>query len=151
MQTNVKKFKLMPLTSVVGAKVEAETVEWDEPYIAPPDKKTIYMVSRITKDGDVEYVLNADKIGRANNPDSGKHLILPNCDVIADSYHNIIILQALVDEGRETESGRQFADYLLYQSYKDVDRMGWDMFNVRGVEPIYPKDLIFFPIRYEVA
>lgn len=150
MQT-VKKFKLVPLTSVVGATVEAESVKWDEPYIAPPDKKTIYMVSRITKDGDVEYVLNADKIGRANNPDSGKHLILPNCDVIADSYHNIIILQALVDEGRETESGRQLADYLLYLSYKDASRIDGSAFNVREVEPIYLKDLIFIPIRYEVA
>ena len=151
MQTNVKKFKLMPLTSVVGAKVEAETVEWDEPHTAPEGKKTIYMVSRITKDGDVEHVLNADKIGRANNPDSGKHLILPNCDVIADSYHHIVILQAVVDEGREAESGQQFADYLLYQSYKDAGRIEGSVFNVREVEPIYPKDLIFFPIRYEVA
>lgn len=150
MQT-VKKFKLVPLTSVVGATVEAESVKWDEPYIAPSGKKTIYMVSRITKDGDVEHVLNADRIGRANNPDSGKHLILPNCDVIADSYYHIVILQALVDEGREAESGRQLADYLLYLSYKDASRIDGSAFNVREVEPICLKDLIFIPIRYEVV
>ena len=151
MQT-VKKFKLVPLTSVVGATVEAESVKWDEPYIAPSGKKTIYMVSRITKDGDVEHVLNADRIGRASDPKSTlKHVILPNCDVIADSYYHIVILQALVDEGREAESGRQLADYLLYLSYKDASRIDGSAFNVREVEPIYPKDLIFFPIRYEVA
>lgn len=151
MQT-VKKFKLVPLTSVVGATVEAESVEWDEPHTAPEGKKTVYMVSRITKEGDVEHVLNADKIGRADNPESERrHLILPGCNVIADSYHHIVILQAVVDEGREAESVQQFADYLLYQSYKDAGRIEGSVFNVREVEPIYPKDLIFFPIRYEVA